>query len=81
MQTKTLKYLSFSVGDYIEHKTSGYLAKIVKFHRGTKVDIEILDTQQNSDIWKGYKLPCIIKVDKIAKSFKHPIINPKLDLK
>ena len=78
MQTKTLKYTSFSVNDIIEHKTSGYLAKIIKFHRGTKVDIEILDTVQNQVIWAGYKLPQTIKADKIARTFKHPIINPKL---
>ncbi len=78
MQTKTLKYTSFSVNDIIEHKTSGYLAKIIKFHRGTKVDIEIMDTAENRRIWKDYKLPHTVKADKIAKSFKHPIINPKL---
>ena len=59
------------MNDIIEHKTSGYLAKIIKFHRGTKVDIEILDTPPNRVIWAGYKLPQTIKADKIAKHFKH----------
>lgn len=71
MQTKILKYLSFKVGDYITHKHTGYTAKIVKFYRGTKVDIEIQDTEQNRIIWRGYQLPHIIKADKIAKYFKH----------
>ena len=71
METKTLKYLSFKVGDYIEHKNTGYTAKIVKFYKGVNVDIEILNTPENILIWRGYTLPCIIKANKIARTFKH----------
>lgn len=71
MKTLNLKYVSFKVGDYIVHKSLGYTAIIKKFYRGTKVDIEIIDTPENRKIWETSGLPYIVKADKIAKSFKH----------
>lgn len=71
MQTLTLKYITFKVNDYIQHKQTGYTGQIKKFYRAGYVDVEIQDTAENRIIWAGYKLPCTLKMRYIAKTFKH----------
>lgn len=81
----TSKYIAldsiiFEVGQTIIHKNLGYSATIKKICRRGNAIIEIPDTPANSLIWKGVSLPKSFKALNIAKTFKHQLKQPILNL-
>lgn len=74
MKTLNLKYISFSVGDWLVHKELGYTAKITAFKGRTKTEVLIPHTADNERIWRGYTLPKTFIMNYIAKTFiKQPL--------
>lgn len=75
-----LDYVIFEVGQTIVHKNLGYTAVIKRTCRRGNAIIEIPDTVQNSLVWKGESLPKTFKAFNIARTFKHQLTNPILNL-